>query len=50
MILSDYLNFLFVLLHECICVHPIVPVLGMLCGNAVTGISVSLGYILKELE
>jgi len=31
-------------------VRPIVPLLGMLCGNAITGISVSLGYILKELE
>jgi hypothetical protein len=28
---------------------PIVPVVGMLCGNAITGISVSLGYVLKEL-
>jgi hypothetical protein len=30
--------------------HSIVPVVGMLCGNAITGISVSLDYILKELR
>ncbi len=36
----------------CTCVCPIVPVVGTLCGNAITasGISISLGYILKELE
>ncbi len=28
----------------------LVPVVGMLCGSAITGISVSLDYILKELR
>jgi hypothetical protein len=28
----------------------VVPVMGMLCGNAIMGISVSLAYILRELE
>jgi hypothetical protein len=33
------------------CIHPyIVPVVGMLCGNAIIGTSRSLGYILKKLE
>ena len=27
-----------------------VPVVGMVCGNTITGISVSLGHILKELH
>jgi hypothetical protein len=37
--------------YMCFCtnVYSIVPVVGMLCANAITGISVSLGYILKEL-
>jgi hypothetical protein len=29
---------------------PRVPVIGMLCGNAIAGVSVTLGYVLKELE
>ena len=34
-----------------VCIHPyIVPVVGMLCGNAIIGISRSLGYVLKKLE
>jgi len=28
----------------------IVPVMSMLCENAISGISVSLGYVLNELE
>jgi hypothetical protein len=33
------------------CIHPyIVPVVGMLCGNAIIGISRSLDYVLKKLE
>ncbi len=37
---------------KCFCtnVYSIVPVVGMLCANAITGISVSLDYILKELK
>jgi hypothetical protein len=31
-------------------VHPIVPVVGMLCGNAIAGVLVSLSFVLKELE
>jgi ABC-type iron transport system FetAB permease component len=27
-----------------------IPVIGMLCGNAIAGVSVTLGYVLKELE
>lgn len=28
----------------------LVPIVGMLCGNTLSGVSVSLTYILKELE
>ena len=47
MVSSDYFNF-----YSCFCanVYSIVPVVGMLCGNAIAGISVSLDYILKELR
>jgi hypothetical protein len=30
--------------------HLIVPVVGMLCGNAIGGVLVSMSFILKELE
>jgi hypothetical protein len=30
--------------------HLIVPVVGMLCGNAIVGVLVSMSFILKELE
>ncbi len=28
----------------------LVPIVGMLCGNAIAGVMVSQSYILKELE
>lgn len=27
-----------------------VPIMGMLCGNAIAGVTMSLSYVLKELE